>query len=448
MAFDSFLFPCRVWALGAVAALGLAGLVDTVQACEPLAEASARQLTPGLVLERTATCHPDVLAAQRQLVAARADTQTAAQRPNPQLTLGIGSLGEDIGPGSAWDKTFDHQLRIDQLIERGDKPALRVAAARALHDAAQADVLEVVRKSRLVGLRGLYDLNAALTRQTELAATARLYAESQTAFEKREAAGDVAPLDVARFRLDALRLQSDLAQAESDVQTQRLQLAVLLGAEPVSKLLAPQLVEPANTARRLPEESVASLLATSRPDVAAASARLAAAQAARALALSQRTRDVSVGVGFSRFPASTTNTTGSGNTLSLSVTIPLFLRHSFEGELARADADIGTAEGTLRRTQLAAQTDASRALRQWLIARDRLLLASNTIYPAAEKVAAGAELAYRRGASTVLDALEARRALRSARIERISALAEFAKADVELDAVLLIPDSLSVPVSK
>ena len=448
MAFDSFLFPCRVWALGAVAALGLAGLVDTAQACEPLAEASARQLTPGLVLERTATCHPDVLAARRQLATARADTQTAGQRPNPQLTLGIGSLGEDIGPGGLWDKTFDHQLRIDQLIERGDKPALRLAAAQALYDAAQADVLEVVRKSRLAGLRGLYDLEAALTRQTELTATARLYAESQTAYEKREAAGDVAPLDVARFRLDALRLQSDLAQAESDVQSQRLQLAILLRAEPVSKLLAPQLIEPANTARRLPEESNTNQLVTSRPDVAAANARLAAAQATRALALAQRTRDVSVGVGFNRFPASSTNTTGSGNTVSLSVTIPLFLRHSYEGELARADADIGVAEDALRRTQLAAQTDASRALRQWQIARDRLLLASNTIYPAAEKVAAGAELAYRRGASTVLDALEARRALRSARIERISAQAEFAKADAELDAALLPTDNLPVSLSK
>ena len=423
------------------------GLVGTALACEPLAEAQARQLTPGLVLQRAASCHPDVLAAQRQLAVARADTQTAAQRPNPQLTLGIGSLSEDIGPGSAWDKTFDHQFRIDQLIERGDKPALRLAAAQALRDAAQADVQEVVRKSRLAGLRGLYDLHAALTRQTELAATASLYAESQTAFEKREAAGDVAPLDVARFRLDALRLQSDLVQAESDVQTQRLQLAVLLGAEPVSKLLAPQLPDTANTARRLPAESVAAELAAVRADVAAASARLAAAQGARALALSQRTRDVSVGVGFNRFPASTTNTTGSGNTVSLSVTIPLFLRHSFEGELARADADIGIAEDNLRRTQLAAQTDANRALRQWQIARDRLLLASNTVFPAAEKVAAGAELAYRRGASTVLDALEARRALRSARIERISAMADFAKADAELDAVLPSPDSPSVPMS-
>ena len=157
---------------------------------------------------------------------------------------------------------------------------------------------------------------------------------------------------------------------------------------------------------------------------------------------------MSVGVGFNRFPASSTNTTGSGNTVSLSVTIPLFLRHSYEGELARADADIGVAEDALRRTQLAAQTDASRALRQWQIARDRLLLASNTIYPAAEKVAAGAELAYRRGASTVLDALEARRALRSARIERISAQAEFAKADAELDAALLPTDNLPVSLSK
>ena len=282
MFFDSFLFPGRGW--GAVAAMGLMGLVNTAQACEPLAEASARQLTPGLVVERTASCHPDVLAAQRQLAGARADTQTAAQRPNPQLTLGVGSLSEDLGPGSLWDKTFDHQLRIDQLIERGDKPALRMAAAQALYNATQADLLDVLRRARLAALRNYYDLYGALTRQTELTATAKLYAESQTAFEKREAAGDVAPLDVARFRLDALRLQSDLAQAESDVQTQRLQLAVLLGAEAQSQVLTPLVPDAPAAERLLPAESTAVLVAAQRPDVAAATARLAAAQGARALA--------------------------------------------------------------------------------------------------------------------------------------------------------------------
>ena len=48
--------------------------------------------------------------------------------------------------------------------------------------------------------------------------------------------------------------------------------------------------------------------------------------------------------------------------------------------------------------------------------------------PAAEQVAAGAELAYRRGASSALELLDARRSLRAVRIERVAADAELAKA--------------------
>ena len=102
----------------------------------------------------------------------------------------------------------------------------------------------------------------------------------------------------------------------------------------------------------------------------------------------------------------------------------------------------------MRRTRLAAQTDTTRALRQWQLARERLKLAATVIYPTAERVAAGAETAYRRGASSVLDVLEARRALRAARIERISAVSDFAKADAELDTVIPAADSPTAPPSK
>ena len=409
-------------------------------ACPPLSDDSASNLSADALLARVAPCHPDVRAAERTLAGARADTLTAAQRPNPQLTLGAANLSRDLGGGRLWDKTFDHQLRIDQLIERGDKPALRVAAADASRAAARADLAEAIRQARLATLRSYHDLRAALARRAELQSTATLYDESQRALERRVSVGDAAPLDATRFKLDALRLQADLKQAESDTHALRLQLASMIGAEAQAERLTPTTSAPVTAIAQISPRDL-----DRRPDVVAAQARLDAARAAREVARALKTRDVSVGVQLDRYPVSDTNSSGSGNTVSVFVSIPLFVRHSYEGENARAEADVNSAEEVMRRVRAAAQTDLDRAAAQWHAAQARRRLIADELLPAAERVAAGAELAYRRGASSVLDVLDARRALRAAHIERITADADFAKATAELDAAGQTVDATASP---
>jgi cobalt-zinc-cadmium efflux system outer membrane protein len=65
-----------------------------------------------------------------------------------------------------------------------------------------------------------------------------------------------------------------------------------------------------------------------RPDVTAAEARLAAAASARDLARAGRVPDVTVGAQYEHYPVSEANTTGSGNSYGVFVSIPLFVRHS------------------------------------------------------------------------------------------------------------------------
>lgn len=142
------------------------------------------------------------------LSAAAADVITAGQRPNPQLGLGAGNLGRNMGGGSLWNKAFDRQLRVDQVIERGGKPRLRVATAQAQREAARADLAEVTRQASLATLSAYNALAAALARREELTAAAALNRESLQAFEKRVRSGDAARLDATRFELDALHVQS------------------------------------------------------------------------------------------------------------------------------------------------------------------------------------------------------------------------------------------------
>lgn len=415
------------------------------ETCVPLDADAASALTLTAALQRTRDCHPDVRAAAGALAAARADLITSTQGPNPQLTLGAGSVGRVVGSGSLWNKTFDHQLRVDQTIERGGKLASRRAAAEALREASRADLADALRRARLSVAQGYFELSAALARRDETAAALDLANDAQRAQKLRVKAGDAAPIDATRLALDAVRVQADLRQAEADVHAARVQLATMLGAEFSVDVLWP--VDPWAQASVLPLPSspVAPLSTDLRPDVIAAQMRLNAAERARELARAQRVRDVSVGLQLDRWPVSASNSSGTGNTVSVSLSVPLFVRHELEGEIARAEADVANAREALRRAQLAAQSDLTQARSRWATAAARRRLATDELAPAAERVAAGAELAYRRGATSLLEVLDARRSLRAAHIERINAETDGAKATAELEAATFSLPSSALP---
>ena len=400
--------------------------------CSDLAASAAATLSLAQALARVADCHPDVRAARALLGAAGADVQVAGQGPNPQLTLGAGSIGNGLGAGSLWQKTYDHSARIDQLIERGNKPALRLAAAEAARQAVQADLTEARRRAASAVAHAHQDLWAAQGRRLQLQAAAALNTESLRLLERRVKAGDAPALDATRFRLDDARLQADLRQAEADGADLQRQLALLIGAAPVARQLQAQAVdlgpEVAASLPALPDNTQAAEAAERRPDVLAAGARLRAAEQLRDLAAAGRTRDVTVGLQLDHWPTSPTNSSGTGNTVSLSVSVPLFIRHANEGELARAEADVSTAQDALRRSRDTAAAELARTAAQARNAAERRRLVVEQLEPAAEKVAAGAELAYQRGASSALEVLDARRSLRAVRIERVNADADLAKA--------------------
>ena len=410
---------------------------DSALACADLPAADAQALSLAKAVSRVADCHPDVRAARAAVSGAVADQQIAGQRPNPQLTLGAGSVGRSLGSGSVWNKTFDHSLRLDQLFERGGKPGLRESVAAAAHRAVVADLAEAQRLALLAVVRAHQDLWAAQGRRVQLAAAAGLSADSLRALQQRVSAGDAPALDATRFGLDDVRLQADLRQADADIASLRRQLATLIGAvvqaEQLHPLAAPlvfPLVTSVNDADAVQR----------RPDVSAALARVDAAEQARDLAAAARTRDVSVGLQLDRWPTSPANGSGTGNTVSVNLTVPLFLHHNNGGEVARAEADLNMAREAWRRISGVASADLARARVQAQAAQDRHRLVAEHLLPAAGKVSAGAELAYQRGASSALEVLDSRRSLRAVRMEVISAEAELAKALAELRAAVQTAD--------
>lgn len=415
------------------AALAVAqGLACTATLAQGSVELSA--LTLAHAENLLARSNREIALARRALEQSQADVLAAGQRPNPQLSLALQNINPNrgVGAGGLRSKTVDSVVRIDQLIERGDKPRLRVETAQGFEAAAGEDVSEVARQ-QLLALRSAYfDLLAAQEKAASSAEAARLFGRTVDAAQLRLKAGDLAAADVARIRVDALRAQNDARAAAAELARVRVAVSYLLGVE--GDIAAMRAVSPWPKIR-----SASPLPATedeieARADVRAARARVEAADKARSLAQSLRTRDVSVGAQYEHWPNQADgNNQGTGNSFGVALSIPLFLRHRYEGEVARAQADWYVARDVLEQVRAQARSEVLRAAGELAAARERLVRFESELLAEAARTATAAEFAFRNGAIGVMDLLDARRVLNSIQSDAANARADYAKALTAFD---------------
>ena len=374
----------------------------------------------------------ELQAARRAVEAAGANTLVAGARPNPTLSLGVSTINptEGVGSGPLRDKIIDSSVRIDQVIERGDRRELRLANARSLESASTEDLSEAQRQQRLALRYAYYDLHFAQDKVAITRDTIALFEGSVRAAELRLKAGDIAMADVARLRVDALRAQNDARAAEADQRRAQLALAYMIGAERAAVGIRVVDAWPSIYAGR-PGGEVDELI-ESRPDVRAAKSRLEAAQNARELARSLRTRDVSVGVSYDHYPVNPSYAQGSGagtgNSFGVFLSVPLFARYYYEGEIRRSEVDYSAAMEGLEKVRAQGRTEIAKAFSDLQASSERLQRYDESLLVEAKRAADSAEFAYKNGAIGVMDLLDARRTLRATQIDAASARNEHGKA--------------------
>ena len=401
------------------------------QVLAPAGESGARE--PGWILSLTEADrlllenNREVKAARRIREAAGADVISAGARPNPILTVGIGSINPaaGLGSGTLRDRTIDSAVRLDQPIERGGKRDLRIQVASSLRDASGVDVVDVVRQQRVQMRAAYFDLLLAQERVSLMESLLDLAEKTLQAAQARQRAGDIAQADIARLEVDALRSHNDLSQAQSERHRARIALASSIGRESEAARL--QAGDP--WPELMPVETGAiDTLVEQRADVRAARVRVEASRSARELARRLRTRDISVGASYDHYPASATNPSGSGNSFGFSVSVPIFAWYGYEGELARAESDLDAAQEALARTRALALTDMERVRADVQSAAERLRRFDQRLLVEARRSAGYAEFAYRNGAIGLMDLLDARRVLRATEADALQARAEHARA--------------------
>ncbi len=391
----------------------------------------------------------ELAAARRAVESAEAQTTIAGARPNATLSVNTSAIAVNprdpgLGAGALDQKRMDTVFRIDQPFERGNKRELRLDAASGLQRAARNDSLDVLRQ-QLAALRGAYyDLKLAEERVAVLGESAKLFSGTLNAAQARQKAGDLAPADVAKVQVDYERAQNDARGALADLMRARLALAYMVGMERAATELratdpwpAPERAEPDAVALAIEQ------VTAQRPDVQSAQARLEAAEKLRDLALAQRTRDITIGAQYERFPGSL-----PVNSIGFGISVPLFTGNDFSGDIQKAEVDRYSALDALARSRVVAANDILRAASDLNAAAERLERYEGSLLGAAGRSAQAAEFAFQRGATSVLEVLDARRTLRAVQIESLLARADHAKALAAWRAALMPAESLQTKMPR
>src|SRR5438552_260727 len=352
------------------------------------APGDARDLSLTEAEKLLAAHNRELRAARHAVESAQAQRLIAAARPNPTFSINSSEINRNpgIGAGPLGQKHVDTVLRIDQPFERGDKRELRLDVASGLQKAAENDSLDVLRQ-QLAALRAAYfDLKQVQEKALVLADTAQLFTGTLAAAQARLKAGDLAPADVAKVQVDYERAQNDARSARAEYARSQIALAYLIGLESEARELRPVDAWPA-LERAYPDVVVQAIEA--RPDVLAARSRVEAAEKLRDLAKAQRTRDVTIGAQYERYPGSLPE-----NSVGFGIAIPLFTGYDFSGDIQKAEVDRYAAIDALARARALAGNELRRAAGDLNAAADRLERVDGTLLAAAGRSARSAEFRF------------------------------------------------------
>lgn len=372
--------------------------------------------------------NPDIAIAAAALRGADALVRSADTSPNPTLGYGASSISntQGIGSGPLKDKRIDQVLRIDRTFERGDKRALRTGAARAGARAGQLDLADSTRTARMQLVSAYYDLLSAQERGAAADEAQQSSAKLVRIARLRQKEGDLSIADLTRIDIDLSRATNDAQSARLDVLRAQETLALLLNEKPARAYQA--LDEWPVTGPSAPGEDAIAALVERRPDVQAAQQRVDQARQALSLAQAQRKRDVSLGAQVERNPAQT-----SGATFGVFVSLPLFIGNDYAGDIDKARADLDMAGLQLDKARAAARGDWRRMSGELASLSGRWLRYRDDILPNVVRSNRAADLAFRSGAISIADLLDAQRTARALQAEAVQAHADLAKSQLNVD---------------
>ncbi|HEY1470564.1 MAG TPA: TolC family protein [Candidatus Acidoferrum sp.] len=408
----------------AAALLGLPIVASGQQsAAMPPAQASTTQPSPTRIslddALRLALQHNHALQALRTTIQqSLAEEITANLRPNP--TLGLDAQFLPFQPSEFSSDYINQQAQFDAglgyLFERGKKRQHRLQAAQDMTAMVRSQVSDSERQ--LTFNVGQQFVDALLAESTLQFAQENLDSFQKTVdvSKERYSVGDLSESDFLKIKLQLLQFQSDLSAAKLAKLQSLAALRQLLGFESV-----PDDYDVQGTLDYQPVHAdmtgLKSLAALNRPDLRAAQQAVAAAESQLALQKANGKWDFTGTFNY-------THTAGT-NSGAFFYNMPLQFFNRNQGEIQRASYGITQAQQQASETTQQVSTDVVQAYEN-LRTNDQIVqLYQGGYVDEARQSRDISEYAYRKGAASLLDYLDAERTYRTNQLAYRQALANY-----------------------
>ncbi len=407
------------------------------------------ELTFERFLNQVAQANLDYAAQRYNVAIAKAAIAIAKEFPNPTLNL-LGA--KDMrnwnrylpdANGNMVSQAMPQPLGvgIEQPIEYFGKRKWRARVADHAYRAASATLEDFARNLKL-------DAAAAYA---EALATQRTYEQQRQAAEylsqlvlaqrRRLEAGDVGETDLIQSRVDELQFQNDLLNAQNDAEVAQLGLGRFLGRQDgrTTFIVRGKLeLEP----RSFDESQLLARALQERPDLIAQRHARDGAQSSIRLAKASRVPDVTVGLSY-------TYTSGSENFVApaepdsmvgLTFSLPVPLWNQQKGEIQTAQLVAEQAQKMVEAAELRAEVQVRQAFGTYRTMTERVQKFRSELLKGADEVLAAKRFGYEHGQTTLLDLLEAQRSANNIHQSYNDALADAAKALIELERATTVWD--------
>jgi len=371
-----------------------------------------------------------LLALRSTILQSQAQEITANLRPNPTIN-GDSQFLPIFNPSNFTSTYLDNSAQFDlgigYLFERGKKRQHRLTAAKDATAVTSAQVADAERTTTFnVGQQFVAALLAQST--LELAEEdVKSFQQTVDIGQSQYKAGAISEGDFLKIKLQLLQFQSDVAVARlAKVQAlSALRNQIGFSGVPENFDVEGQLdYQPVHTGL----DDLKSLALRTRPDVRAAQLGVTAAQSQESLAEANGKRDVNASINYTHVAALSTTS------LFFSMQIPIFDKN--QGEIARTKYAITQfqEQSTAASEQALSDVEAAYAA---LHTNDQLIQIYRGGYLDDSKTSRDiSEYAYRRGAASLIDYLDAERTYRSNQLAYRQALASYMAALEQLrDAV-------------
>ena len=348
--------------------------------------------------------HNHALKAARTLIPqSQAQEITAGLRPNIVLSadsqfLPIFNPGNFTGDVINTFSQFD--VGVGYLFERGRKRLRRMEAAKNQTTVTRSQVNDAERSLTLnVGQQFINALLAESNLDFALAAL-KGFQNTVDISNERYRAGDISEGDLLKIKLQLLQFQSDVSAAKIARIQALTGLRQLIGYEsvPVDFDVLGELEYQPVPQRR---EDLEALALKQRPDFQAAQKSVTAAQSQHTLARANAKRDFNLAFNYTHLSAMNLGT------FFFNMEIPIFNRN--QGEIARTDHAIEQAQELRSEASQQVVTDVTNAYEGAHTSGQIVELYTGGYLKQAQESRDISEYAYKRGAASLLDVLDAER---------------------------------------